>query len=161
MPVDLKGWFTALDRIAGAKESLARRMGVTGSEIWRDEARMRAPVGDHIDGSKNPGLLRDSIRHAFNKRDSNSNRFVYSVSWNHRRAPHGHLIEFGHWMPYMYGTDGLGNFWTYKDRPMPGGPKWIAAQPFLGPAYGARFNDVRIAMIERGRQELPNLLKGE
>lgn len=57
---------------------------------------------------KKTGNLERSIYQAYSADKSNGNRASYDISWNHRKAPHGHLIEFGHLQRYLYyrGNDG-------------------------------------------------------
>lgn len=136
---DASDMFAGLDRLDEAKESIARSMGAAMGESVRDEAKARVPVGTAIDGSKFPGLLRSAIYVAYDNRRNvlNPDVYRYVVSWNAKKAPHGHLLEFGHWMVYEYDTDGLGNFWTIKPlRKLPV-RKWIPAHPFIGPAFSA------------------------
>jgi HK97 gp10 family phage protein len=117
-------WTEALNKLDGPfKEKLARSMAVAGGTLLRDEAKHYAPV--------DTGTLRDSIYLAFKDNKSNEQQIVYSVSWNSRTAPHGHLIEFG----------------TYK----------MAAKPFLRPAYDAAPR-AQVAMIARGRERAAELL---
>lgn len=122
--LDKSGWDTALARLDGPfKEKLARSMAVAGGTVLRDEAKQQCPVDS--------GLLQSSIYLAFKDGRSNAMQIVYSVSWNSRTAPHGHLIEFG----------------TYK----------MAAKPFLRPAYD-HAPRAQAAMIARGRERAAELL---
>lgn len=67
----------------------------------------------------------------------------YNVSWNvHsgkqiKRAPHGHLVEYGHIMRYktIIATSGpkKGQWVTIKSQPIP--PRQVGARPFMRPAY--------------------------
>lgn len=41
------------------------------------------------------GLLKSSIYRVYSPERSTSQRKTYRVSWNKKKAPHGHLIEFG------------------------------------------------------------------
>ena len=147
---DASGWTAALDKLVGpARESLARSMAVAGGQVLRDEAKARAPVDS--------GGLRDSIYLAFQDGRSTPTMVQYAVSWNASKAPHGHLLEFGHWQTRAayQGRDGK---W-YSGALLPN-PKWVPAHPFLRPAYEAAKDRARQAMIERGRQRLPELLAG-
>jgi HK97 gp10 family phage protein len=147
--LDVSGWTKALDKLAGEKRvSLARSMCVAGGEVLRDEAKLLAPVKD--------GVLKDAIYLAYKDALSGESRQVYSVSWNHRKAPHGHLIEFGHWQPYKVVKLPNGDWFTTKEK-LPS-PKWISAKPFLRPAYDIAKERAVQAMIERGKQRLPELL---
>lgn len=121
---DASGWTAALAKLDGPfKEKLARSMAVAGGTLLRDEAKGYAPV--------QTGLLRDSIYLAFKDGLSNDSKVVYSVSWNSREAPHGHLLEFG----------------TYKSP----------AYPFLRPAFD-HAPRAQAAMMERGRVRAAELL---
>ena len=88
--VDFSSALAGLERLAGeARVSLARSMAVAGGQVFRDEAKLRAPV--------KTGRLRDSIYLAFRDGKSTDQQVMYSVTWNSKKAPHGHLVEFGHW----------------------------------------------------------------
>jgi HK97 gp10 family phage protein len=54
-----------------------------------DEVRLNA------DRHVKTGKLRDSIYRVYSKRKSVNARQVYQISWNKKKAPHGHLLEFG------------------------------------------------------------------
>lgn len=58
--------------------------------VYYEEARLNA--SRHIVTRK----LYDSIYRVFVKERSTGKIKVYRTSWNKRKAPHGHLIEFGH-----------------------------------------------------------------
>ena len=136
-----------LDKLGAAKESIARTMGAAMGTAVRDEAKIRVPVGTQIGGAATPGLLRDALYLAYDKRRNvlNPSVYRYVVSWNSKKAPHGHLIEFGHWMPYLYVTDKLGNYWTPKPlqpNPSEHSPYWVAAEPFLGPAFDSKLDSL-------------------
>jgi len=147
--LDVSGWTKALDNLAGEKRvSLARSMCVAGGEVLRDEAKLLAPFEN--------GVLKDAIYLAYKDDRSTEAQVVYSVSWNHRKAPHGHLIEFGHWQPYKVVKLPNGDWFTTKEK-LPS-PKWISAKPFLRPAYDIAKGRAVQAMIERGKQRLPELL---
>lgn len=126
---DGSGWDQALAKLDGPfKEKLARSMAVAGGTILRDEAKQNAPVMT--------GLLRDSIYLAYKDGMSNGQQVVYSVTWNSRTAPHGHLIEFGHWGP---------------------GGSWVSAKPFLRPAYDHAPRAMQV-MMARGKVRAEELL---
>lgn len=135
LTLDTSEWTVALAKLGGPlKEKLASSMAVAGGTILRDEAKQNCPVMT--------GLLRESIYLA-RKDASNEAQIVYSVSWNSKTAPHGHLIEFGHW--HVQGGKG-------GER-----TSWTPAQPFLRPAFD-QAPRAQKAMMERGRQRLPELL---
>ena len=150
---DTSGWSAGLDRLLGpARISLARSMAVAGGEILRDEAKAR--VNTHN------GVLGAAIYLAFRERYSTDREIQYAVTWNKRKAPHGHLVEFGHWQIYAVVRKPDGSYVTDKRRKL-ATPKWVPAYPFLRPAYEAASARARTAMIQRGRERLPELLAGQ
>lgn len=55
------------------------------------------------------GNLARSIYQAYSPEHSeDGQRAEYHISWNHKKAPHGHLVEFGYLQRYRYyrGNDG-------------------------------------------------------
>lgn len=147
----------ALSRLSGPlRESLARSMAVAGGKVLRDEAKLRAPVGTEEGGSIHPGALRDAIYLAHKDANSTASQQVYSVTWNSKKAPHGHLLEFGHWQPYVVRkVPGRGYYTTKVKKDV---PTWTPAYPFLRPALDSAGARAKVAMIERGKQRLPELL---
>lgn len=147
--VDMSGWDELFNRLAGpARVSLARSMAVAGGEVIRDEAKLRASRG-------NSGKLAQAIYLAFRDARSTDDHIEYSVTWNKRKAPHGHLPEFGYWQPFVVVKIG-GSFVT-TDRRLTQ-PKWIPAIPFLRPAFEASGGRALQAMMARGRERLTQLL---
>ena len=60
------------------------------------------------------GNLDRSIYQAYSPENSrDGERAQYNVSWNHRTAPHGHLVEYGYLQRYRYYQDNQG-----RVRPM-------------------------------------------
>lgn len=55
------------------------------------------------------GNLSRSIYQVFSKDNSGKGFATYHVSWNARKAPHGHLVEFGYKRRYEYYQDEKGN----------------------------------------------------
>ncbi len=58
------------------------------------------------------GKLSDSIYQAFSKDNSSYGRAVYHISWNVKKAPHGHLLEYGHLQRYRVYVGDDGKFHT-------------------------------------------------
>lgn len=152
---DFSSALAGLANLAENKESLARSMGVAGGTIIRDEAKLRAPVST-ADGSYSvPGSLRAAIYLAHRDPESGESRQVYQVSWNAKRAPHGHLLEFGHWQTKKAIRTPAGRWFSGALLPT---PKWIAARPFLRPAYEGAMPRAREAMLSRGAERLAEIL---
>lgn len=140
--------------------SLARSMGVAGGQVMRDTAKALAPEydgstglagGSNIDRPPPPGLLKSAIYLAFKERMSNNGHVTYGISWNSKIAPHGHLVEFGHWRLNKI-VNGIPTNIPLKY------PKWVPAHPFLRPALSAAMAPAKAAMVNRGKERLPELL---
>jgi HK97 gp10 family phage protein len=163
-------WAAALDRLNNeGRESLARRMCVSGGQVLRDEAKVRAAI-PHAStqfrynpvsrGSHNEGTLASTIYLAFNQKLSDRTAFTYSISWNDKQAFWGKFREFGHMIRYAFFYDESGVYHTIKNKPL-ANPVWVPAHPFLAPTFEANINDAKRAMIERGKVELPKILRGD
>lgn len=158
---DFEEAFSRLDGLAEvAKEHLPRSMAVAAGTVFRDEAKARAPVFDGstaLKGGANvakppkPGLLREAIYLAYSDNRSYPGRATYSVAWNAKEAPHGHLLEFGHW---RYNVIQGG----YPKETKLAEPKWVPAYPFLRPAYDAVGAIAIQAALDRGEQRMSEVL---
>lgn len=113
--MDLGAINAKLDGITKAAQGAVREAAQAGAEIFYVEMKMRVPVsadGPHMfygttakkapKGSKKQyayefkqGNLRDSIYQFYNTRLSTKQHAVYSVSWNHKKAPYGYMVEYG------------------------------------------------------------------
>lgn len=94
-------------------------------------------------GSKT-GNLYASIYQAYSESKSGPDHATYHVSWRTSkdglpRAPHGHLVEYGHIQKYKVYLGKDGHWYTNKKAPLPT-PVQVAARPFVRPA-AARFPD--------------------
>lgn len=84
-------------------QEMVRPIARAGALVFYEEARRLVPVykGEPViraNGTKiKPGQLRDAIYHVYSKSESTDARAAYQVSWNAAKAPHGHLVEYGHW----------------------------------------------------------------
>lgn len=90
-------------------DGLLARMGDAVGEAVRPAAQAAAQVfydqvKDNVSriGTKS-GNLRDSIYQKFVPEMSvDGKKAVYRISWNYKKAPHGNLIEWGHFVRYKY-----------------------------------------------------------
>jgi len=137
----LMQWLNELEAEAQAAVRPAAQAGaqVLYDEVKRNVARLKRKTGN----------LERAIYQAFSPDNSAEGRVTYHVSWNRRKAPHGHLVEFGHLQRYEVSFDpNTKRFTTHKDRPLPA-PKQIAAKPFVRPAM-AKFPQA----LEAAKEEL-------
>ncbi|GAB3763480.1 hypothetical protein GCM10028796_17040 [Ramlibacter monticola] len=134
MPVDLSAFN---DMLAGLEEDISQALrpaAQAGAEvIYRAVLQNVDRIGS-VSGS-----LRSSIYQAFVEKDSvelpsgGYSRVRYDVSWNPVKAPHAHLIEYGHIQKFKVYLGADGKWYTNKKAPLPA-PKQIAARPFMRPA---------------------------
>ena len=144
-----------MDLLMEQREPIARAMGVAMGQTVRDEAIRLAPElkpGDEGFDNQRRGQLKEAIYLAFDGRRSilNAGHYVYGVSWNARKAPHGHLIEFGHWTAYeaaredgkwftpIVGSHKVGGRKRGVGIPRKGGGFYVNVHPFLAPAFDGK-----------------------
>lgn len=132
MRLDLDSLLAGIEADAAAVEAAARPAAQAGAQVLY-EAVQRNVAGI----KRKTGNLARSIYQAYSKDNSTAGRQTYHVSWNAKKAPHGHLVEFGHMQRYEVSYDPeTRRFTTHKDRPLPA-PKQVAARPFIRPAIAA------------------------
>jgi HK97 gp10 family phage protein len=112
---DASGLSAELDKLGQDAAEAVRPAAQAGAQVLYDEVKVRVPV--------RTGTLSQSIYQVFSKDNSASKNAVYHISWNAKKAPHGHLVEFG----------------TSR----------APARPFLRPAYDAAVASALKAANER------------
>ena len=122
-----------LDRLS---DELAEKLAYSGAaamaRVLYDEVKHNtAGVKEGFPGVVT-GNLRDSIYWARDERATTKNLKVYSVSWNRSKAPHGHLVEFGHWRTNVVIKLPSGKFKATPEKLAE--PVWVPAYPFVRPA---------------------------
>ena len=147
MTVDL----SALDAVInGAEAKLlenTRPAAQAGAEVlYQAVLRNVSALG------RKTGNLASSIYQAFSEENSTQTVAGYSlatyhVSWNHRKAPHGHLVEFGHIQKYKVYLGKDGRWYTNKKAPL-ASPVQVAARLFVRSAM-AFFPQAQQAMVAR------------
>lgn len=145
--VDLSAFERTMDADAKACEDAARPAAQAGADVLyqavkANVARIRRKTGN----------LAASIYQAYSQDHSAPGKATYHVSWNARKAPHGHLVEWGHLQRYLVTRDARGRFVTHKDKPL-AAPIQIPARPFVRPAM-AQMPAAEDAMRERFLAEL-------
>lgn len=149
--VDLDGALAALDGMQERTREAARPAAQAAAQVLYDAVKTNVAGIGRVTGN-----LASSIYQAYSRDNSSPGRATYHVSWNAKRAPHGHLVEFGHMLRYEYYRDEQGRVrpkvrpekqgmprpsrrasQTVKDAyyvPRAGGPVQVAARPFVRPA---------------------------
>lgn len=142
---------------ADMQEHVVRSTARAGALVFYEEARRLAPVYDGMarKGVK-PGQLRDAIYHVFSTDKSGEAVKVYEVSWNAKKAPHGHLIEYGHWRVNKL-VQVNGKWMATKERLE--APVWVPGVKFMARAYD-RASAANAAMLKRAAERTAEVLAG-
>jgi HK97 gp10 family phage protein len=106
--VDTSGLDSLLETLGSAASEVVRPAAHAGALVLYTRAKLLAPVfagGPKFIKRSNsgksggywikPGQLRDSIYRVYSKDNSGDGVATYHISWNHKKAPHGHWIENG------------------------------------------------------------------
>lgn len=148
LKVDISGALAGLDGVATECEAAARPAAQAAAQVLYDEVKRNVSKL-----KRHTGNLAGSIYQAYSRDNSNAGKATYHVSWNARKAPHGHLVEFGHLQRFEISYDPqTRRFTTHKDKPL-ASPRQVAARPFLRPAV-AKFEAAMQAAQERYLAEL-------
>lgn len=95
------------------------------------------------------GNLKSSIYQVYSRDHSiNGERAIYHVSWNASKAPHGHLVEYGHVQRYQTYVGKDGKWHTNKAKKL-ASPRQVGARPFVRPAM-SKFDEA----MEAAKAEL-------
>ena len=148
--LDLAGLQVALQEDLQAFGEAARPAAQAGAQVLYDEVRRNVA---RI--KRKTGNLASSIYQAYSKDNSTpGGRATYHVSWNAKKAPHGHLVEFGHLQRYEVIYDAkTRRLFTDKSKPL-ATPRQVAARPFIRPALAAKSEEAYQAMHDRLLAEL-------
>jgi len=175
MPIDLSGFNEQIAAMEQDVQAAVRPAAQAGAEVF-----YRAVLRNVEALGRKSGNLAGAIYQAYSADNSGPGKATYHVSWNAKRAPHGHLVEWGHIQRYAVHLGDDGKFYTLvrpskRGTPKPrrgasqaekdayyvlraGGPKQVAAQPFIRPAFyrqGEAFAAVRakfFEVLDRGKK---------
>lgn len=124
--------------IASFREQLTgealRKAAGAGAKVLYDEMQLRARGADggpHVQ----TGTLSGSIYRYFDKQ-SKPGTFTYYIGPNVKKAPHWHLLEFGHWRVNMLVRLPNGRLIPTKERLEH--PVWVTARPYIRPTLDAK-----------------------
>jgi hypothetical protein len=127
--VYLADFDTMIDGMESEVQAALRPAAQAGAQVLYDAVLTNVRSMHKVTGN-----LERSIYQVFSARNSGPMVAAYRVSWNGNKAPHGHLVEYGHLQRYEITYDPkTRRFTTHKDRPLPV-PKHVAAHPFIRPA---------------------------
>lgn len=101
---DLNGLFDQLGALETGVEEAIRPAAQAASQVLYDRVKLNVSAMGRVTGN-----LERSIYQAYSPEHSADGvRAEYHVSWNHKKAPHGHLLEHGYLQRYQYRPDGMG-----------------------------------------------------
>ncbi|WP_312588974.1 HK97 gp10 family phage protein [Comamonas terrigena] len=151
--VDLSGIESLFDDIGDAAEEAARPAAQAAAQVFYDAAKANVAKIKKVSGNLDKALYQ-----AFSPENSGQGFAQYHISWNATTAPHGHLLEHGHWQRYQVVMTRKGwvtlarpeNAGKRKPRrrasqaekdafymPRPGGPVYIPGKAFMRGALRA------------------------
>jgi hypothetical protein len=141
-------------------EEALRPAAQAGAQVLYDQVKRNVNrLEPHPYSGFGNNILKNAIYQVYSKDNSNQQKATYHISWNLRqgtqtmRAPHAHLIEFGHLQKYKaYMDEETGKWYTRKDQPL-NPPRQIAAQPFMRPAMESHGGIAMDAMVDRYWEE--------
>ncbi|CAG9262219.1 HK97-gp10 family putative phage morphogenesis protein [Paraburkholderia caribensis] len=150
---------TTLD--SAVSESLLRQAAVAGARLILEEAKCRAPVGNHSGVRKGnehyPGFLRDHLIIAYDNDVSVPGRLAsYIVTWS-KDAFYGRFIELGKKNAVRLSARTLAR----AIHDMEFGSSATPAQPFLRPAFEARKADAASVSMQIIDQKLRETRLGQ
>jgi len=141
---------------------VVRPVARAGALVFYEEARQLVPVyqGAPIKRKNGvqtkPGQLRDAIYHVYADQMFTDHHAVYRVSWNARKAPHGHLVEYGHWRTNRIVRTATG--WAATSERL-ATPVRVPAVGFMRRA-GDRAEAAVDAMRKRAVEKIAEVLRG-
>lgn len=118
LSVDMASLNTMLDAMGDRAEAAARPAAQAASQVLYEEVKRNISAIP-----QKTGRLGQAIYQVYSQSNSGEGRATYHVSWNTRKAPHGHLVEFGHVARYVTYIGKDGNFYTAKRPESRGKPK--------------------------------------
>lgn len=161
-----------MDQLSDGAEAAARPSAQAGAQVFYDQVKANVRgIG------RKTGNLDLSIYQVYSRDNSSKARAEYHISWNRKKAPHGHLVEFGHVQRYVVYIDKRGEWKTavrphmrgkprpkrnaplaVKDAyymPLKGGPRIVGAKSFVRSAATPPIQRrARNAMVDRFWWEL-------
>lgn len=108
LSVDFGAVNQALDGVYEDAKRAARPAAQAGAQVLYDQVVRNV---DALTKSRT-GNLRRAIYQAYMDKASTEGNATYRVSWNKTKAPHGHLVEFGHIQRYKVYLGRDGKFYT-------------------------------------------------
>ena len=120
MWLDVGGLNSMMDDLGDAVSDSIRPAAQAGAQVFYDRAKQYVGAMGRVTGN-----LSNAIYQAYSESNSGQDKATYHVSWNHIKAPHGQLLEYGHWQRYQVIL--TSNGWKTMTRPGKLGLRSLAA----------------------------------
>ena len=95
-PVDLSGLESLFEELGDVADEVARPAAQAAAQVFYNEAKSNVTRIKRVSGN-----LADAIYQVFSQDNSGPGIATYHISWNAGKAPHGGLVEYGHWQRYV------------------------------------------------------------
>lgn len=125
---DLFALDAAVDALEQRLHAAARPAAQAAAQVLYDRVQRNVSRLGRVTGN-----LAGSIYQVYSKDKSSPERAVYHISWNTKKAPHGHLLEYGYVRRFKVFVGPDGKWRTVKSQPL-AAPVQVAAHPFVRPA---------------------------
>lgn len=150
--VDTNGISQAIRALEEGVQEAVRPVAYAGARVIYERVLMNVAGIPVLTGN-----FSRSIYHAFSPEKSKDGvSAFYHVSWNHKVAPHGRLVEWGYVKRYQSYIDQRGEWVTDKKRPRKGGPLHVPGHAPIRRAQSA-FPDAVEAMKDELAKRLAAL----
>lgn len=108
-----------LDQLGDDAAKALRPAAQAAAQVLYDRVKLNVSALGKVTGN-----LNSSIYQAFSPENSEDGRRArYNVSWNAKKAPHGHLVEYGYMQRYRYYQDNQGEIRPMVRPGMEGKPR--------------------------------------
>lgn len=104
---DLTGMRRLLDDLGDAVDEARRPAAQAMAQVLYDRVKLNVSKIGKVTGN-----LDSSIYQKFSPELSTEGKSVYNISWNHLKAPHGHLVENGYIQRYEVRLGKNGKWYT-------------------------------------------------
>ena len=149
---------TALNQFIGhIREKVLRSATYAGAKVLYDEMCQRTQAATPNIYGQGTGQLKEAIYHWHDDKQSGLNKQVYVIGVNKKKAPHWHLIEYGHWQIYAVYRGSDNRFYTLKMHGKPvmsRNPKKIPAYPYIRPTFDAKSKSALDAVSKKMAEKL-------
>mgnify|MGYP000466218330 CR=1 FL=1 len=124
--------------ISNIREKALRSATYAGAKILYEELSRRVQTVTPNLYEAKTGQLERAIYHWHDDKKSGANKQVYAIGVNKVKAPHWHLIEYGHWQIYTVYQGSDGKYYTMKVNGQPvmsRNPTRVQAYPYIRPTW--------------------------